>query len=68
MIKLKQINGELIVVNAELISYVQAHPNTVITLTNGDKLIVEETVDEVIDKVIEYRRKIAAMGVKEGEN
>jgi len=58
MIKLKQINGELIVVNADLITYIQANPNTLITLTNGDKLAVEESVDEVIDKVIEYKRKI----------
>ncbi|MCM8773669.1 MAG: flagellar FlbD family protein [Candidatus Omnitrophica bacterium] len=58
MIKLFQMNGEMVVVNAELISYIKAQPNTVLTLTNGDKLVVKETVDEVIDKIIEYRKKI----------
>ncbi|MCM8823452.1 MAG: flagellar FlbD family protein [Candidatus Omnitrophica bacterium] len=58
MIKLFQMNGEMVVVNAELISYIKAQPNTVLTLTNGDKIVVKETVDEVIDKIIEYRKKI----------
>jgi flagellar protein FlbD len=46
-----------LVINAELIETVEATPNTVITLTTGHKHIVQETQDEVIRKVIEYKRQ-----------
>lgn len=45
-------------VNAELIKTVEATPDTVITLTTDQKLIVKETVDEVIAKVVAYKRRI----------
>ncbi|MBD3246355.1 MAG: endoflagellar protein [Candidatus Omnitrophica bacterium] len=65
MIKLTQVNGELIVINSDLISFVRAHPHTVVTLTNGDKLMVEETPDEVIQKVIRFKRNIYQNGERE---
>lgn len=68
MIKLKQINGETVVVNGEMITYVRARPDTVITLSNGDKLMVEETPDQVIDKVIEYKQKIIQGRIKKEES
>jgi len=58
MIKLTRLNNSLIVVNSELIEYVEALPDTIITLSTGQKIIVREGVDEVIDKVREYRRSI----------
>ena len=58
MIKVKRLNGKEFVVNCELIQYVEETPDTVITLTTGQKIIVAESVDEVIDKVIEYKAKI----------
>ncbi len=58
MIKLTKINGEEIVVNAELIETVKATPDTVINLTTGRKILVLEEVDELIEKVIGYRRNI----------
>ena len=58
MIKLRKINNKEFVVNADFIEFVEATPDTVITLTNGIKLVVKESVDEVIDKVVEYKRKI----------
>jgi len=68
VIKLKQINGETVVVNGEMITYVRARPDTVITLSNGDKLMVEETPDQVIDKVIEYKQKIIQGRIKKEES
>ena len=44
--------------NAELIETIEETPDTVITLTSGKKFIVEESVNEVIAKVMEYRRAI----------
>lgn len=46
------------ILNAELIETIEATPDTVITLTNGKKLIVEETPEEVVRHVMEYRRAI----------
>jgi flagellar protein FlbD len=58
MIKLTRLNNALIVVNSELIEFVEAIPDTMITLTTGQKIIVRESVDEVIGKVKEYRRSL----------
>lgn len=49
-----------VAVNAELIALVEELPDTVITLTTGDKVIVAEKLHEVIDRVVEYRGRILA--------
>ncbi|MEN6413185.1 MAG: flagellar FlbD family protein [Veillonellales bacterium] len=46
------------VLNAELIETIEETPDTVITLVNGKKLIVEESMDELVRKVMDYRRAI----------
>jgi len=58
MIKLKRFRtrGGEFVINADLIETVEATPDTVVTLTTGHKLIVEESVDEVIRRVVEFKR------------
>lgn len=58
MIKVKKINGEEIVINAELIETVEARPDTTISLATGNKIIVKDTVSEVIEKIMEYRRLV----------
>lgn len=67
MIKLIRLNGEEIVVNADLIEIVKATPDTIIKLTTNKKILVEESVDEVIDKVIEYKRKVFNSLMLDGE-
>ena len=57
MIKLKKLDGNEIVINAELIETVQATPDTIITLTTNKKIIVNEELDEVIDKILLYHRR-----------
>jgi flagellar protein FlbD len=47
-----------IVLNAELIETIEETPDTVITLTSGKKLIVEESMDELVRRVMEYKRAI----------
>ena len=56
MIKVKRLNGKEFVVNSDLILYVEETPDTVITLTTG-QIVVAETVDEIIDKVIDFKSK-----------
>ena len=58
MIKLTRLNGTPFVVNAELIRTVEALPDTTITLINGDHLIVRESMDEVVDRSIDYGRNL----------
>ncbi|MFN3150989.1 MULTISPECIES: flagellar FlbD family protein [unclassified Bremerella] len=57
MIKLTRLGGEPFVLNAELIRYVEANPDTFITLTNGDRIVVQEGTDVVVDRVIEYHQR-----------
>ena len=58
MIKVTRLDHSELVVNAELIETVEATPDTVITLTSGKKLVVSEDVDEIIRRVMEYRRHV----------
>ncbi|ABQ46285.1 MULTISPECIES: flagellar FlbD family protein [Thermotoga] len=58
MIRLTRIDGRWFFLNADLIETVEALPDTTITLINGKKYIVKESAEEVVQKVIEYKRKI----------
>ncbi|GAB4337304.1 MAG: flagellar FlbD family protein [Calditrichia bacterium] len=57
MIKVTRINNQPFALNAELIEFVEATPDTIITMTDGKKILVKDSVDEVIDKVIKYRQE-----------
>lgn len=57
MIKVQRLNGKEFVINSELILFVEETPDTVITLTNGNKVVVRETADEIINKVIDFKSK-----------
>ena len=63
MIKLSKFNsktnkkGEFIL-NAEIIEAIEETPDTVVTLTNGKKLIVDEPMDEIVRRVMKYRRAL----------
>lgn len=61
MIQLTKINGHQITLNPDLIEYVEETPDTVITLTNNDKIIVKDRMAEIIDKVVRYRRMVAGL-------
>jgi len=58
MIQLTRLNNSKVSVNSDLIKWVEQNPDTVITLLNGEKLLVQETVDQVVDRVIEFRRQL----------
>lgn len=61
MIKITRFNDSTVVVNAELIEFVEATPDTVITLSNGKKLLVKESVQDVVDLVLDYRKRVGFM-------
>jgi len=55
MIKVTKLNGRELVVNADLIEFIESTPDTLITLTTGRKILVLEPLDEVIQKTVGYR-------------
>jgi len=59
MIKLTRFDGSEFAVNAELIKFVESTPDTIVTLTSDQKILVLETVDEVLARVVDYKRSIA---------
>jgi uncharacterized protein YlzI (FlbEa/FlbD family) len=58
MIQLTRLNSTTFAVNCDLIKYVEESPDTVITLLNGEKLVVRETAEQVIGRVREFRRSV----------
>jgi len=56
MIKLTHLGGEPFILNADLIRYVEARPDTFITLTTGERLVVVESMDEVLRRAVAYQQ------------
>ena len=68
MIHLTRINHVPLVLNADLIEHIESTPDTVITLTNAQKFMVLEPADEVIARVIAFRRSILGLpGARNGQ-
>lgn len=63
MIELTRLNGKAIVLNSDLIKSAEASPDTMITLINGEKIIVRESCREVAQRVIQYRACLLAQVV-----
>jgi len=60
MIRVTRINRATLILNSDLIEHVETTPDTVITLTNGQKYMVLESADEVVRRVVAFRREILA--------
>lgn len=58
MIEVTRFHDEPAIINAELIEMIEARPDTIITMTTGRKIIVTESVEELVQRVIEYRQAI----------
>ncbi len=56
MILLTRLDGERFVLNAELIRYVESRPDTFVTLTTGDRVVVKNTMEEVLDLAVQYQQ------------
>lgn len=61
MIRLTRLNDRPFVVNAELIRTVEQNPDTIITLVSGEHMVVKESMDTIIERVIEYGRHLRRM-------
>lgn len=57
MIRVTRLNGSIFTLNADFIEMLEATPDTVITLITGRKYVVKESVEEVVEKIIDFRKK-----------
>jgi flagellar protein FlbD len=64
MIELHRLQNQRIIVNADLIEFIESTPDTMISTTTGKKMMVLESVEEVIDKIILYKRHVLGIAKK----
>ena len=60
MIQLTRLNNQPLTVNSDLIKFIERAPDTVLTLVSGEKVVVLESSEQVLEKVVEFRRTILA--------
>lgn len=58
MITITRLNDKELVINADMIECMEATPDTTITMTTGRKIIAKESIDDIIDKILKYKKKI----------
>ena len=58
MIKISTLNHQEFYLNCEMIEKIEANPNTVITMSNGNKYVVENSVDDIVEKIKSYKKEI----------
>jgi flagellar protein FlbD len=58
MIRLTRLNNQPFTVNSDLIKFVEQSPDTLITLVTGEKIVVRESAEEVLARLIEFRRSV----------
>ena len=59
MIKLTRLDGQQFILNADLIRFVEERPDTFVTLTSGDRIVVSEKMDVIVEKAIDYQQRKA---------
>ncbi len=59
MIRVNRLDGSPLVINADLIEFVEAIPETIVCMTTGKKIMVKETIDDIINRVAQFKRMSA---------
>lgn len=62
MIKITRLNDTVLIVNADMIEFLEATPDTIVTLTDGRKLVARESVDEIVDRIVTYKQRVLSAG------
>jgi len=68
LIFVTRFDGKKVVVNADLIEMIEETPETMISMTTGKKITIKEKIDEVVEKVKQFKKEIAYPVVKKNEN
>ena len=58
MINVRRLNNSTLILNCDLIEHIESSPDTVLTLTNGQKITVQETAVEVVERIRAWRRSL----------
>ena len=58
MIRLTRLNSHALTINSDLIKFIENAPDTVLTLTSGEKIVVRESTEEVLSRIIAFRRTV----------
>ncbi len=58
MIQLTRLNGHPLVINSDLIKVIENTPDTVISLVNGEKIVVRETGEQILERIVQFRRRV----------
>jgi len=58
MIQLTRLNNSSLIVNSDMVKFIEQSPDTVITLLNGEKIIVRENADQVLERIVQFRRAV----------
>jgi flagellar protein FlbD len=58
MIQLTRLNGQPLVVNSDLIKLIENAPDTVISLVNSEKIVVRETREQILERIVQFRRRV----------
>lgn len=61
MVEVTRLNKEQLLINAELIEMIEETPDTIISMTTGRKLVVMETKEEMVDKIVKYKQRILSL-------
>jgi flagellar protein FlbD len=64
MIRVTRLNNSELVINTDMIEFIEAIPDTIISLTTGKKVMVKESIDEIILRVEDYKRKIHHLEIR----
>ena len=57
MINVTKLNGSRLVINADLVEFIESTPDTLLSLTTGRKLMIKEDLEAVVQMIIDYRRQ-----------
>ena len=61
MVEVTRLNGQIMVVNSDLIEIIEAKPDTIVSLTTGKKLLIRESVTELVQRLFDYRRALVQL-------
>ena len=65
MIRVKRLDGTPLLVNVDQITWIEFNPDTVIALANGEKLLVRDSPDDIVQRVQDYKRGLLAAPARE---
>ncbi len=58
MIKVSRLNGSELIINSDMVEFIESTPDTIITLSDGKKIIVQQTPEELVEDIIAFRQRV----------